>query len=180
MRKEHWKSKKGESLATMHSKYSKTVLISDNSDLLKRLIFVLCYFVRLTRKCKELNFSTNSSFQPLNSGSDGIDNIDKHSDSENQIVTLSTFISNTKLQNIDMATRTPRTLSYQTQDALSFIDKESIDNFPSNDLQHKVSFVVGNSDGSFESEVRLTNKTQEDKNRKEYNVKIIPLGNTSR
>ena len=148
--------------------------------MLKRLIFVLSYFVRLTRKCKELNFSTNLSFQPLNSGSDGIDNIDNHSDSENQIVPLSTFINNTKFQNIDMETRKPRTLSYQTQEALSSIDKESIDHFPSNDLQHKVSFVVGNSDGSGNTEVRLNNITQEDQNRKEYNVKVISLGSTSR
>ena len=149
--------------------------------MLKRLIFVLSYFVRLTRKCKELNFSTNLSFQPLSSGSDGIDNIDNHSDSENQIVTLSTFINNTKLQNIDnMETRAPRTLFYQTQEALSSIDKESIEHFPSNDLQHKVSFVVGNSDGSSYTEVRLTNKTPENKNRTEYNVKVIPLGSTSR
>ena len=141
---------------------------------------MLSYFVRLTRKCKELNFSTNLSFQPLNSGSDGIDNIDNHSDSENQIVTLSTFINNTKFQNIDMETRKPRTLSYQTQEALSSIDKESIEHFPSNDLQHKVSFVVGNSDGSGNTEVRLNNITQEDQNRKEYNVKVISLGSTSR
>ena len=145
--------------------------------MLKRLIFVLSYFVRLTRKCKELNFSTNLRFQPLTSGSDGIDNIDNHSDSENQIVTLSTFINNTKFQNIDMETRKPRTLSYQTQEALSSIDKESIDH---NDLQQKVSFVVGNSDGSCNPVVRLSNITQEDKNRKEYNVKVIPLGSTSR
>ena len=145
--------------------------------MLKRLIFVLSYFVRLTRKCKELNFSTNLSFQPLNSGSDGIDNIDNHSDSENQIVTLSTFINNTKFQNIDMKTRKPRA---SPQEALSSTDKESIDHFPSNDLQHKVSFVVGNSDGSCNTEARLTNTVQEDKNRKEYNVKVIPLGSTSR
>ena len=180
MRNEHRKSKKGESLAKMHSKYSKTVLISENSDVLKRLIFVLSYFVRLTRRCKELNVSKNSIFQPLNSGSNGIDNIDNHSDPENQIVTLSTLINNAKLQNIDMETRTPRTLSYQTKEASSSIDKESIDHFPSNDLQQKVSFVVGNSDGSCNTKVRLTNKTQEDQNRKEYNVKIIPLGSTSR
>ena len=148
--------------------------------MLKRLIFVLSYFVRLTRKCKELNFSTNLSFQPLNSGSDGIDNIDNHSDSENQIVPLSTFINNTKIQNIDMETRTPETLYYQTQETLSSIDKEAIDHFPSNDLKHKVSFVVGNSDGSGNTEVRLNNITQEDQNRKEYNVKVIPLGSTSR
>ena len=164
----------------MHSKYSKTVLISENSDMLKRLIFVLSYFVRLTRKCKELNFSTDSSFQPLNSGSDRIDNVDNHPDSGNQIVTFSTFINNIKLQNIDMETRTPRELSYQTKEALSSIDKESIDHFLSNDSQQKVSFVVGNLDGSCNTEIRSTNKTQEDENPKEYNVKIIPLGSTSR
>ena len=180
MRSEHRKSKKGESLAKPHLKYSKTVLISENSDMLKRLIFVLSYFVRLTRRCKDMNVSTNSSFQSLDSGSDGIDNVDNHSDSENQIVALSTFLNNTKFQNIDMETRKPRTLSYGTQEALSSIDKESIDHFPTNDLQHKVSFLVGNSDGSCNTEVRLTSKTQEDENRKEYNLKIIPLGSTSR
>ena len=180
MRNEHRKSKKGESLAKPYSKYSKTVLISGNSDMLKRLIFVLSYFVRLKRKCKELNVSINTSFEPLDRGSDGIDHVDNHSDSENQIVPLSTFINNTKLQNIDMETRTPRTLSYQTQEALSSIDKESIGNFASNDLQHKVSFVVGNSNGSCNTDARLTSKTQVDENRKEYNVKIIPLGGASR
>ena len=145
--------------------------------MLKRLIFVLSYFVRLTRRCKELNFSTNLTFQPLNSGSDGINNMDNHSDSENQIVPLSTLINNTKFQNIDMKTRKPRA---SPQEALSSTDKESIDHFPSNELQHKVSFVVGNSDGSCNTEARLTNTVQEDKNRKEYNVKVIPLGSTSR
>ena len=131
----------------MHSKYSKTVLISDNSDMLKRLIFVLSYFVRLRRNCKELNFSRKSNFQPLSSASDGVDNIDNYLDSESQLVKLCTFINNTKHRNIDMDTRTPKTLSYQHQDALSTtIDK---DHFPSNDLHHKVSFIVGNLDGSW-------------------------------
>ena len=76
-----------------------------------------------------------------------------------------------------MKTRKPRA---SPQEALSSTDKESIDHFPSNDLQHKVSFVVGNSDGSCNTEVRLTNITPEDKNRKEYNVKVLPLGSSSR